>query len=44
MTLEQIEQEIYEYYQWFSKEAPLVTPSETGRLGELWGLFDRMVE
>lgn len=43
MTLEQVEQSIYETYQWFAREAPGVTPVETGTLGDLWALFDALI-
>lgn len=39
-TLEQVEQEIYETYQWFAHEAPGVTVREEGHLGRLWAVAD----
>ena len=44
MTLEQVEREIAGHYRWFAKEAPGVTPMETGALAQLWAVFDRKVE
>lgn len=44
MTLEDVETAIYEQYRWFSVVAPGVQPQETGRLGELWAMFDELVE
>lgn len=44
LTLDEIEQRIYEQYQFFAQVAPGVTPQETGELGTLWRLFDGMVE
>lgn len=41
-TLEEVEQEIYDTYQWFHQQNPHVKPQETGRLGDLWALFDLM--
>lgn len=43
MTVAQIEQEIYETYQHFHREAPGVQPQEEGRLGFLWEAFDYLV-
>lgn len=44
MTLDEVETEIYNYYQWFAKNAPGVTAVETGELGSLWAIFDEMVD
>ena len=45
LTLEEIEQRIYETYHMFAREAPGVTPNpDAGELGTLWRLFDGMVE
>lgn len=43
-TLEEVEQDIYNTYQWFHRENPHVKPQETGQLGALWGLFDLLIE
>ena len=43
-TLAEVEREIYDTYQWFHKENPLVKPQETGQLGALWSLFDLLIE
>ena len=43
LTLEEIEQRIYETYHMFAREAPGVAPQETGELGTLWRLFDEMM-
>lgn len=44
MTLEEIENRIYELYSFFHLVAPGVTPnSEAGELGALWHMFDRAV-
>lgn len=43
LTLEEIEQRIYDQYQFFAQVAPSVTPRETGELGTLWRLFDGMM-
>lgn len=44
MTLEEVEKELWDYYQFFSQVAPGVTPVETGRLAELWGMFEEYVD
>ena len=45
LTLEEIEQRIYEQYRFFAQVAPGVTPNpDVGELGTLWRLFDGMVE
>lgn len=45
MTLEYIENRIYEIYAFFHLVAPEVTPNpESGELGALWHMFDRLVE
>lgn len=44
MSLAEVETSIYEHYRWFSVVAPGVQPQETGRLGQLWAMFDEMVE
>lgn len=36
MTLEQVEQAIYDKYQWWFREAPGVHPREVGTLAQLW--------
>lgn len=43
LTLEEIENHIRDIYHWMAQEAPGVQPQETGELGALWALFDRMV-
>lgn len=44
MTLEQVELEIYRFYQWFAVEAPGVTADwKSGYLGDLWALFYRLL-
>ena len=43
MTLEQVELELFNFYTWFAREAPGVTPVETGTLGDLWALFDALI-
>lgn len=43
MTLEDIEQQIYDYYQHFHREAPGVQALETGILHYLWKAFDNLV-
>lgn len=43
-TLAQVEQEIYDTYQWFHEQNPHVYPQETGQLGALWALHDIMIE
>lgn len=44
MNLEQVEQEIYETYQWFHREAPNVKPQEAGHLAQLWRYVDMHAE
>lgn len=44
MTLEDVETAIYEQYRWFNQVRPDVRPQETGQLGQLWAMFDEMVE
>lgn len=34
---------IQEYYLWFHREAPGVTPKETGVLGDLWRHADDLI-
>lgn len=43
MTLEQIEQAIYEHYRFFSQVAPNVKVAEAGKLAQLWRAFDMYV-
>lgn len=43
LTLEEIENRIRDIYEFFTVTAPGVRPQETGELGALWALFDRMV-
>jgi hypothetical protein len=44
-TLAEVEQEIYDTYQWFHKNAGVnVYPQESGQLGALWSLFDLLIE
>ena len=43
LTLDEIEDRISGFYHWMAREAPGVQPQETGELGALWALFDRMV-
>lgn len=40
LSLEEAEQEIYNTYQFFAREAPGVTPREVGTLGALWRIVD----
>lgn len=42
--LAQVEQEIYDTYQWFHTQNPNVYPQETGHLGALWSLHDLLIE
>ena len=44
MTLAQVEEAIYNLYQWFHRENPDVYPQESGYLGQLWSLFDQLIE
>lgn len=44
MTLEDVEQQIYDLYHWFHQEAPGVSPNpDAGELGRLWRIFDAKV-
>lgn len=44
-SLAEVEQEIYDTYQWFHKEGGVtVYPREDGQLGALWHLFDLLIE
>lgn len=43
-TLEEVEQDIYDMYQWFHGQNPNVRPQATGRLGDLWALWDLLME
>lgn len=43
MTLEEVEQRIYDFYQWYAREAPGVKPKEHGLLGILWSKFDLLI-
>lgn len=44
-SLAEVEQEIYDTYQWFHKEGGVtVYPREEGQLGALWALFDILIE
>lgn len=40
LNLERVEQDIYDFYQFFAITAPGVTPRLEGRLGQLWAHFD----
>jgi len=42
-TLEEIDQQLYDTYQWWHINKPGVTPVEVGRLAQLWRAFDRLV-
>lgn len=42
LTLEEVEQAIYEHYQFFAREAPGVWPREEGHLANLWAVADEM--
>ena len=45
MTLAQVEEAIYNLYQWFHKQGGVeVYPQESGYLGQLWSLFDQLIE
>lgn len=44
LDLTTAENEIYQTYQWFAKEAPGVTAREEGRLAQLWAYVDRHLE
>lgn len=44
MTLDEVEQALYDTYQFFHQVQPDVRPQETGQLGQLWAMFDEMVE
>ena len=43
LTLEEVEKAIEQHYLFFHQVQPGVQPQETGELGALWALFDRMV-
>lgn len=44
-SLAEVEQEIYDTYQWFHKEGGVtVYPREEGNLGALWALHDLLVD
>lgn len=44
-TLAEVEQDIYDTYQWFHREGGIgVYPREEGRLGNLWALWDLLIE
>lgn len=43
-TLAEVEQDIYDTYKWFHEQNPFVKPQESGRLGDLWALWDIMIE
>lgn len=42
MKLEEVEQAIYEHYQFFHITAPGVQVQEEGRLAQLWRAFDML--
>lgn len=44
MTLELVEQAIYDLYHYFYREAPGVAPVEQGQLGWLWQQFDYLMQ
>lgn len=44
MSIEQVEQDIYNLYQHFHREAPGVWPREEGQLAHLWSTFDYLRE
>lgn len=43
-SLKQVEQAIYDHYQWFHEYYPGVQPLEYGKLGQLWEAFDYLVK
>lgn len=43
-SINEVENEIAGIYHWYAKEAPGVTPIETGHLANLWALADRIYE
>ena len=43
LTLAEVEQAIYEHYQFFAREAPGVVVQEVGHLANLWAMFDEMI-
>ena len=43
LTLEDVEQAIYEYYQFFAREAPGVVVQEVGHLANLWSVWEDLV-
>lgn len=43
MSLEQVEQAIFDHYQFFHITAPGVVVQEEGRLAQLWRAFDMLV-
>jgi len=40
MTLQEVEQAIYDTYQWWHREKPGVHPREVGTLADLWRRVD----
>lgn len=44
MSLDLIENAIYDLYQHFHREAPGVVPVEQGQLGWLWQQFDYLIQ
>lgn len=43
LDIAEVEQAIYDHYQFFHITAPEVTPREEGRLAQLWRAFDMLV-
>lgn len=43
-SLEEVEQAIYDHYQFFHITAPNVKVHEAGRLAQLWRAFDMLVD
>ncbi len=44
MKLEEVEQAIYNHYQWFHNYDPCIQPLEEGELGQLWKSFDYLMK
>lgn len=42
--LKDVEQAIFDHYQWFHREHPGIHPQEAGKLGQLWEAFDFLVK
>lgn len=44
MTLDEVEQRIHDTYRFFHQVDPTIRPQETGQLGQLWAMFDELVQ